>query len=68
MPHRSSNKCLVKVAHMCAMLQQFDKAAALFEEVHLELNYFEFLTHKIIVLPISLLVFRLVRIHLRVHY
>jgi len=50
------------------MLQQFDKAAALFEEVHLELNYFEFLTHKIIVLPISLLVFRLVRIHLRVHY
>jgi len=29
----SSNKCLVKVAHMCAMLQQFDKAASLFEEI-----------------------------------
>ena len=31
--YRSANKCLIKVAHMCATLQQFDKAASLFEEV-----------------------------------
>ena len=30
---RSANKCLLKVAHMAAMLQQFDKAAGIFEEV-----------------------------------
>ena len=30
---RSANKCLIKVAHMCATMQQFDKAASLFEEV-----------------------------------
>ncbi|CAI8041511.1 Beta-soluble NSF attachment protein [Geodia barretti] len=29
----SANKCLLKVAHMAAMLQQFDKAAGIFEEV-----------------------------------
>lgn len=37
-PHRSANKCLLKVAHMSAMLQQFNKAAEIFEEVkHLHL-------------------------------
>ena len=30
---RSANKCLVKVAHMCATMQNFQKAAELFEEV-----------------------------------
>lgn len=32
-PHRSANKCLLKVAHMSAMLLQFNKAAEIFEEV-----------------------------------
>ena len=31
---RSANKCLVKVGHMAAQLQQFEKAALLFEEVY----------------------------------
>ena len=30
---RSANKCLAKVAHMCAQLQQFQKAAITFEDV-----------------------------------
>lgn len=29
----SANKCLLRVAHMAAMLQQYDKAAGIFEEV-----------------------------------
>ena len=32
-PHRSSNKALLKVAHMSATLQNFKKAADLFEGV-----------------------------------
>lgn len=31
--YSSSNKALLKVAHMCATLQKFDKSADLFEEV-----------------------------------
>ena len=30
----ASNKCLLKVAVMCSNLQQFDKAAGIFEEVN----------------------------------
>lgn len=29
----SANKCLVKVAHMCAQLQQFEKATSIFEDI-----------------------------------
>ena len=31
--HSSANKCITKVAHMRAQLQQFQRAAELFEEV-----------------------------------
>ena len=30
---RSANRCLLKVAHMSALLQHFEKAAGIFEEV-----------------------------------
>ena len=30
---RSANRCLLKVAHMSAQLQHFEKAAGIFEEV-----------------------------------
>ena len=30
---RSGNKCLLKVAHMCATMQDFSKAASVFEDV-----------------------------------
>ena len=33
LPHRSSNKALLKVAHMSAILQNYKKAADLFEDV-----------------------------------